>query len=101
MLIKNAKTLKPNEEIIKTLLEELIRLEVNLTKIKGAQRQRQTVINIIKILQNPKKNFSFQDLFNVLLFLVRTSKTKESIAISAKLYNLVQTAYKGILKEKH
>lgn len=99
-LKQSKKTLKPNEEIIKNLLEELIRLQVNLTRIKNATSQRKLVIDIINVLKNPKKNFTYQDLFDLLLFLLKIAKTKETKAIVSKIFLLVQNAYKNSQKMK-
>jgi len=100
MNIRNEKTLTPNEEIVKELLEDLLSMAVNLNKIKDAKPQRQFIINIINALKNKKKMFTYQDLFNRLLFLMKVSHTKENIAISSKLFLMVKNAYKKALKEK-
>jgi len=98
--IRNEKTLTPNEEVVKLLLEELIKYFVNLKKIKSAAPQRNLVGGIIKLLTNRKKDFTYQDLFNLLLTLMRMSKTKESIAITSNIFKMVQQAYKDNLKQK-
>ena len=98
--IRNEKTLQPNEVIIKTLLENLLILSVNLGKVKAAKPQRRLVDSIIMLLRNRKKNFTYQDLFGLLLSFMRNAKQKETIAITARLFSLVQNAYKDALKEK-
>lgn len=98
MQIKNEKTLTPSEEVVKELLENLLILAVNLTKLKEAKPQRQMVLNIIKALKNKKKSFTYKDLFNWLLWLMKTAQNKETIAISSKLFQSVQKAYKQNIK---
>ena len=51
-------------------------------------------------LKNKTRKFTFQNLFDGLLYLMRTATTKESIAISSRLFNLAQVAYKEALKNK-
>jgi glycerol-3-phosphate responsive antiterminator len=97
--IKTEKTLKPEEEIIKTLLEELLKLFVNLKKIRNTKSQQIIVANVINALKNRKRTFTFQDLFNTLLYLIKNAKSKENIAISSRLFKLCQDAYKNALKK--
>lgn len=88
------KTLTVQEEVIKNLLEELLKIQVNLVKIKSATTQRQMVTALIMALRNKKHNFTYQDLFNVLLSILRRAKSKESMAIGSMVFKLVQDAFK-------
>jgi len=94
--IKTAKTLTPNEENVKELLEELLRLYVNMPK--SAKLQKKIVGNVIDRLKN--QTVTFQQLFEMLLFIMKMVKSKESIAIISRLFNKFQQTYKNTLKEK-
>jgi hypothetical protein len=92
----NRKTLKPNEENIKELLEELLRLYVNMPK--KAIVQKKIVVNIINGLKSNR--LTFIQLFNMLFTLMHNAKDKETIAISSNIFNKFQETYKNVLKEK-